>query len=158
MGFVNPCVSLSLSKKRRQHSFALIFSFLIPLSLLLSSLIFERIEDLSTLCASLWSVLIQLDIWNKVTDSVMTGFFFCHIGNSSLKSLLLSGGWKVKKKSVWGTCVNFWLAKFELFCWLTKRVENFVPRQPYSRKFLRILEIENFQKRKTKMKMKKWIN
>ena len=150
MGFVNPCASLSLSKKRRQHSFALIFSFLIPLSLLLSSLIFERIEDLSTLCASLWSVLIQLDIWNKVTDSVMTGFFFCHIGNSSLKSLLLSGGWKVKKKTKkqktkndWRTRVNFGLTEFKIFCWSIRWVQIFAPRQLYSRKFLRIIEIKN---------------
>ena len=80
--------------------------------------------------------------------------FLGHVGNSSLKSLLLSGGWKVKKKSVWRTRVNFGLVKFNLLCWSSRRVQNFVPRQPYGRKFLRILEIENFQKRKMKMKMK----
>ena len=35
-----------------------------------------------------------------------------------------------------------------------RRVENFVPRQPYGRKFIRILEIGNFKKRKTKTKTK----
>ena len=62
--------------------------------------------------------------------------------------------WKFKKKSVWRTRVNFGLVKFELFCWSMRRVENFVPRQPYGRKFIRILEIGNFKKRKTKTKTK----
>ena len=52
------------------------------------------------------------------------------------------------------TCLNFGLAKFELFYWSIRRVENFVPRQPYGKKFLRILEIENFRKQKTKTKTK----
>ena len=80
--------------------------------------------------------------------------FLGHVGNSSLKSLLLSGGWKVKKKSVWRTRVNFGLVKFELFCWSIKRVENFLPCQPYGRKYLRILEIGNFRNEKRKRKWK----
>ena len=83
----------------------------------------------------------------------MTGFL-SHVGNSSLKSLLLSGGCKVKKKSIWRTHINYGFVKFELFCWSIRRVKNFVTRQSYGKKFLTILKIENFRKRKTKMKTK----
>ena len=46
------------------------------------------------------------------------------------------------------------MAKFNLLCWSIRRVEIFVPRQRYGKKFLRILKIENFRKRKTKTEMK----
>ena len=53
------------------------------------------------------------------------------------------------------TRVNFGLMEFKIFYWSIKRVEFFVSRQLYGRKFIRIVEIENFQKRKAKKKKSK---
>ena len=59
------------------------------------------------------------------------------------------------KKSNEDPRVNFGLAEFEIFCWSIRRVKKFVSRQLYGRKFLRIVEIENLWKQKTKTKIKR---
>ena len=61
---------------------------------------------------------------------------------------------KIKNKNDWRTSVKFGLARFEIFYWSIKRVEFFVPRQLYGRKFLRIVEIEFFFKTKSEKKYK----
>ena len=61
---------------------------------------------------------------------------------------------KIKNKNDWRTSVKFGLARFEIFYWSIKRVEFFVPRQLYGRKFLRIVEIEFFLKQKVKKNTK----
>ena len=75
----------------------------------------------------------------------MTGYFRSRWNFKFENSYFLQ--WLKSQKGNWRTRVNFGLMKFERFYWSIKRVE-FYTTLTFSRKFLRIVEIKNFQKKR----------